>query len=200
MKQTLAAVYGKVAQRFPSDLQSYIWAGLTTSMVRARLLKVLASEAVYAVETDSVILKGKLPTGEGLGDWKLREEFPKGVFFSETQHFDLASRGAEEREIPASLQSRRGERRFQEARLPRRPERDDRHGPVPEVRQVPKPLPGHPVRLLRRRGGGPAGELPGDPAVRDVGLGGPGGGARAAGGTGPWGRRECGVPAGEALD
>ena len=99
VKQTLAAVYGKVAQRFPSDLQSYIWAGLTTSMVRARLLKVLASEAVYAVETDSVILKGKLPTGEGLGDWKLREEFPKGVFFSETQHFDLASRGAEEREI-----------------------------------------------------------------------------------------------------
>ena len=69
VKQTLAAVYGKVAQRFPSDLQSYIWAGLTTSMVRARLLKVLASEAVYAVETDSVLLKGKLPTGEGRGDW-----------------------------------------------------------------------------------------------------------------------------------
>ena len=99
VKQTLAAVYGKVAQRFPSDLQSYIWAGLTTSLIRAKLLKVIASEAVYAVETDSVILKGKLPTGEGLGDWKLREEFPKGVFFSETQHFDLASRGAEEREI-----------------------------------------------------------------------------------------------------
>ena len=99
VKQTLAAVYGKVAQRFPSDLQSYIWAGLTTSRVRARLLKVLASEAAYAVETDSVILKGKLPTGEGLGDWKLRSEFPKGVFFSESQHFDLGSRGAEEREI-----------------------------------------------------------------------------------------------------
>jgi len=29
----------------------------------------------------------------------LREEFPKGVFFSESQHFDLGSRGAEEREI-----------------------------------------------------------------------------------------------------
>ena len=99
MKQTLAAVYGKVAQRFPSDLQSYIWAGLTTSLIRAKLLKVIASENVYAVETDSVILKGKLPTGEGLGDWKLRSEFPKGVFFSESQHFDLASRGAEEREI-----------------------------------------------------------------------------------------------------
>ena len=99
VKQVLAAVYGKVAQRFPSDLQSYVWAGLTTSLIRAKLLKVIVSEAVYAVETDSVILRGKLPTGKGLGDWKLRSEFPKGVFFSESQHFDLTSRGAEEREI-----------------------------------------------------------------------------------------------------
>ena len=100
VKQTLAAVYGKVAQRFPSDLQSYVWAGLTTSLVRAKLLKAIASEDVYAVETDSVILKGKLPTGEGLGDWALKNTFPKGVFFTASgQHFGLESRGAEEGEI-----------------------------------------------------------------------------------------------------
>jgi hypothetical protein len=100
VKQTLAAVYGKVAQRFPSDLQSYVWAGLTTALVRARLLKVIAAEDVFAVETDSVILRGKLRTGEGLGDWKLREEFPKGVFLTSTgSHFDLGSKGVEEREI-----------------------------------------------------------------------------------------------------
>jgi hypothetical protein len=100
VKQTLAAVYGKVAQRFPSDLQSYVWAGLTTSLIRARLLKVIAAEDVYAVETDSVILRGKLPTGEGLGNWKLRGEYPSGIFFTASgQHFGLESRGAEEREI-----------------------------------------------------------------------------------------------------
>jgi hypothetical protein len=100
VKQVLAAVYGKVAQRFPSDLQSYVWAGLTTAKVRAHLLKVIAAEDVFAVETDSVILRGKLRPGEGLGDWKLREEFPKGVFLTSTgSHFDLGSRGVEEREI-----------------------------------------------------------------------------------------------------
>jgi hypothetical protein len=100
VKQVLAAVYGKVAQRFPSDLQSYVWAGLTTSLVRAKLLKAIASEDVYAVETDSVVLKGKLPTGEGLGDWALKNTFPKGIFFTaSSQHFGLESRDVEAREI-----------------------------------------------------------------------------------------------------
>ena len=140
VKQTLAAVYGKVAQRFPSDLQSYVWAGLTTASGQSEAAQGHRVGERLRRRDRQRDSKGKLPTGEGLGDWKLRSEFPKGVFFSESQHFDLGSRGAEEREIPSSLQSRRGERRFQEARLPRRSERDDRHGQVPEVRAELGPL------------------------------------------------------------
>jgi hypothetical protein len=109
VKQVLVAVYGKTAQRFASNLQSYVWAGLTTSLVRARLLKVIASEDVFAVSTDSVILRGKLKTGDGLGDWKLRGEYPSGVFFTSSgEHFSLGSRDPEH--VEARRAFREGEK------------------------------------------------------------------------------------------
>lgn len=54
LKAGMAAVYGKAAQRFESAVQSYAWAGMTTSIIRAQVLEVLDT-SVVSIATDAVI-------------------------------------------------------------------------------------------------------------------------------------------------
>lgn len=55
-----------------------LWAVLITSRVRMRLYRAAMMVPTLRVHTDSVLTPGELDTGEGVGDWVLRDEFPRG--------------------------------------------------------------------------------------------------------------------------
>lgn len=87
LKHVLVAVYGKLVQRIASPWQSIVWAGMTTSRVRARVLALsLVDWRVLSVATDAVITKDELPTGTGLGDWTVKTKMPHGAFFVAPGH------------------------------------------------------------------------------------------------------------------
>jgi hypothetical protein len=107
LKHVLVAIYGKLVQRIASPWQSIIWAGMTTSHVRSRVLSV-ATRGLLAIATDAVITKDKLPTGAGLGDWALKTKMPHGAFFMAPGHvFKLGGKlDAEDAAIVAAWKKR----------------------------------------------------------------------------------------------
>lgn len=52
-----------------------VWAHLIVSRVRARLWEVTRSFPAARVYVDSVVIRGELPVGESVGDWRLEEEY-----------------------------------------------------------------------------------------------------------------------------
>jgi DNA polymerase type B, organellar and viral len=74
LKRASASLYGKFAQRTGSaPYHDAVAAGLITAMTRARLIEaiVLKPEAVFAVATDGLFVRERLPVdiGNGLGQW-----------------------------------------------------------------------------------------------------------------------------------
>jgi DNA polymerase type B, organellar and viral len=70
LKAGMVAVYGKTSQRFESPVQSYVWAGMTTALVRASLLRLLGAYGrdIVSVATDAVLSR----EGISLPDtWKI---------------------------------------------------------------------------------------------------------------------------------
>lgn len=109
VKLSMAALYGKVMQRrgFRDDEPPYYqleWAGLITSHIRARLIRLAAQNpsAVIAFTTDGVIATQPLGAapglGEGLGEWSIAKLdeivlVQSGVYLTRTgRHWEASTR------------------------------------------------------------------------------------------------------------
>ena len=104
IKQALVACYGKTASRIESPFQSFVWAGLATSIARARVLDILAKKKadVLLIATDAVIIRGKMPKAlpqKGLGAWALKDTLRNGAFFYPDSMFDLDELKPDEKKI-----------------------------------------------------------------------------------------------------
>lgn len=99
-KRVINAVYGKLAQGSTytgarPPFQSFFWAGLATSLVRARILDAAAPNpgAIVVIQTDSLVSVDPLPLdiGGGLGQW--REVARGDTFALSSGVFQMAGRG-----------------------------------------------------------------------------------------------------------
>jgi hypothetical protein len=86
LKMALAATYGKTATMDESPVRSYVWAGLTTAITRARILQAL-EPSVISIATDGLISRRRLDLGgAGLGSWS-GEKHTQGAFFAAPGQF-----------------------------------------------------------------------------------------------------------------
>lgn len=75
--------------------RNFAWAHLIVSRVRMRLWEASRAAGGRHVYVDAVISDRPLPTGDGLGDWRLIREFPAGVDVKGTgRYLDLVGNDA----------------------------------------------------------------------------------------------------------
>lgn len=88
IKLGINALYGKLAQRLPDEgpWTNYVWAGLITSMTRAKLLEAISGHEtdIIMCATDGIYSLSKLPLhcSDDLGDWEL-SAYPDGLFIAQ---------------------------------------------------------------------------------------------------------------------
>jgi len=63
----------------PNVNANFIWAALVVSRVRMRLWREIQGRGPVHVFVDAAILRKELPTGDGIGDFKLVEKYPEGL-------------------------------------------------------------------------------------------------------------------------
>jgi hypothetical protein len=111
LKLALNAIYGKLAQGRgwrgePPRYQSWIWAGMLCSQVRAEMLLAawMADDALVAISTDAIYTTAPvdLPISLRMGEWKMRELkdvlwVANGVFCSDVHEPATAARGVKSR-------------------------------------------------------------------------------------------------------
>lgn len=64
----------------PNNKLNLVWAHMIVSRVRLRIWDIVKQHGAAHVYVDSVVTRGTLPTGSGLGEWKLEKHYPNGVF------------------------------------------------------------------------------------------------------------------------
>lgn len=77
----------------PNSVANFIWGWLIVGRVRSRVWS-FAKDAAH-IYVDEMLVPHEVATGEALGDWHLKEVYPRGVFVKRTGHFSsLGSDGA----------------------------------------------------------------------------------------------------------
>jgi hypothetical protein len=78
------STYSGKMWRLPNASLNLVWAHIIVSRIKMRLWEVTRLAPAAHVYVDSIVTQARLPTGTGLGEWKIERAYPNGVYVGRT--------------------------------------------------------------------------------------------------------------------